>query len=316
MNKPLALFVTGLVALGCLSSAAIAQKKTRKKHASRTSGDTLRNYMLKKGQPVVVEDPGESYQPGTDVPMNKRVAVKGLGKFVQPFVGTDPGRLAPGQSGELRIILALKGVYVFEDGLHLTLRYRREQGQVSFGNWHLLPAHKGKLDTVYQGLQVYDNTATIVIPISIGGSAGYGEKTVGFEVEADVTNGKTGIFWGRHTMDVRGKVVVGPPLPVIQDSPDDDFTPDAAPIVGATASDRRAGVAEPATLARAADARPATLTAADGTPMPGSSNARRPDGEDLGVAEDGPGGVSILLYAVPGALLLLLLAMALGKGRK
>lgn len=316
MNKLLAILVAGLIALACLSPTATAQKKTKKK-PGQTAGDTFRQYRIKQGEPGVVPDPGETYTPGTAVPLDKRVPVKGLGKFVQPFVGTDPGRLAPGQSGELKIVLALKGVYVFEEGMHLVMRYRREQGQISFGNSHLLPAGIGKLKTVYQGLPVYDNTATIVIPVSIGGAAVYGQKTVGFEVEVDVTNGKTGIFHGRHTMDVRGKILVGPPLPVIQSNAVDESNTISAEsmAVGADARELYNALPQPASAGRSGGAREALKTASEPMPNAGGAAESGADGPALDMQEGEGESNSRLIYAVPVILLLLILAMALAKGK-
>ena len=316
MNKPLVLFVAGLIALGCLSSTATAQKKTRQR-ATRSASDTQRDYRLKKGLPVVEEDSGETYQPGTNVALDRRVAVKGLGKFVQPYVGTDPGRLAPGQSGELRMVLALKSIYVFEDGMHFSLRYRREQGQISFGNWSLFPPRIGKLDTFFRGLKVYDNTATIVIPVSIGGSAAYGEKAVGFEVEVDVTNGKTGIFHGRHTMDVRGKILVGPPLPVIQENLEAETisVSDENEFVGETAGNLRTGTGESVSAPRTSGTR-STLLVADGSPArTGGVDHAVSAGEAADLDESEQEGSNLMIYSVPAVLLLLILAMAYGKGK-
>ncbi|MHC5062428.1 MAG: hypothetical protein ACYTG5_00470 [Planctomycetota bacterium] len=319
MKQLLVPFLSGLLAMAVAVPEARCQKKPiprpGKRAAQQVKGDSRANYLKEQGKQHVFEDPGEEYQPGTNVPLNKRVAIKGLGNFVQAFVGTDPGRLAPGQSGELRVVLALKGKYVMEEGAHVSLRYRRQQGKVSLGQWRLLPASIGKLNTTFRGRRVYDNTATITIPVSIGSESMYGQKNLGLEVEVDVSNGETGGFHGRYMMDVRAKLEVGRPLPTIKA---DDSEPDvAAPVVGVDSSNSMD--ASRGSVARDGDLSPEPVSgeelvgAGSGDLQAGPRNSG-PDStaENLTSSE---GGINWLLWSVPGAFLLLLLAMALRKGK-
>ncbi len=321
MKQLLASLLLGLFATCVVAPELPGQRKTPPKPGKKSAkqvvkGDSLTNYRIDRGEKAIFEDPGEEYQPGSNVPLHKRVAIKGLGSFVQAFVGTDPGRLAPGQSGELRVILALKGKYVLEDGMHLDLRYRRKQGKISLGQWHLLPAGVGKLDTQFKGRSVYDNTATIAIPVSVGSQAIYGQKHLGLEVEVDVSNGESGGFHGRYMMDVRAQIEVGRPLPVIKQNDEDREI--AAPLVSASGT----GGAEPSQSSSAGGGELSTepvtgeelVGAGAGDLQPGRvGEAPGSSSESLGTS--GEGGINWLLYSVPAVLLLLLLAMALRKSK-
>jgi len=140
-------------------------------------------------------------------------SLKGLLAYAAPILMTKPSRIAPGQSGEIFVILALQGDAVIQSGNSMEFKYESEQGPIMLGSFQVNPPKPGKLASVFKDQPVHDNTATVRIPITVGSNARYGDYPVGLAMEIEVSDGKTGSLLGRYHEVGSVSVVVGRPEP-------------------------------------------------------------------------------------------------------
>jgi hypothetical protein len=172
--------------------------------------------------------PGQDIPPGGDAtereaggdtppPEPERTDLKtlreGLERYAAPVVAVRPGRLAPGQNGELHLILALQGSTVLRPDGHFRLDYASEQGPVSLGGWTPRPPAPATLAKAFAGQAVYDNTMVVVVPIAVAADAPHGPARVTLTVESDVFDGDSGELRGRFGATAQGDVTIGAPLP-------------------------------------------------------------------------------------------------------
>ncbi len=137
----------------------------------------------------------------------------GLNKFAHSVLAFRPERIAPGESGNAHLVLALRSLAVLKVGTHFELDYKRVQGPIQLGEWRLEEPRRGTLPTLFKGFVVYDNTAMAVIPVSVAADASHQAHLVRIDVVADVTDAQTAHYRGRFSETVRGRLEVGPAIP-------------------------------------------------------------------------------------------------------
>jgi hypothetical protein len=139
----------------------------------------------------------------------------GLARYAALNVGQRPRRVAPGQSGELVIVVSLRGEYVMKTSGH-NLVYSREMGPLQLGEWSMLPPEPAGLYPEFAGQAIYDNTATVVVPFTVDPEAEFGKVPVRLAANMEITHAHTGQAMGTFIGEAIGNVNVGPPLPVVQ----------------------------------------------------------------------------------------------------
>lgn len=273
--------------------------------------------------PAAQEPPPESGDGGAEVPPDfdpdsgmERVvttnenegSLKGLLAYAAPILMIKPSRIAPGQSGEIFVILALQGDAVIQPGDFLNFKYELLQGPITLGSFQVDPAKPGKLSSVFKDRPVYDNTVTVRIPIVVGSQARHGDYPIGVGMEVEVSSGKTGASLGRFSEVGSVSVVVGRPEP--------RPVPRVKPAEALTQPTAAEGPAEPgATASKEAPKDPVrsqvqsgdgAMTAPVGVPAAGAEDGA---GGEVYVGEEGNLVRGVLFIA--GGLLLVMLGFIL-----
>ena len=125
----------------------------------------------------------------------------------------DPVRIPPSSTGEIVVVLTLMNSAVITPDAPFRIEYERRQEPITLADWRLQPARPGTLSTRYRGQPVYDNTATVRIPVQVDGATPHGKYPVDLKVEVPLTNGDNAAPLGVFRTSVRAEVVVGPPVP-------------------------------------------------------------------------------------------------------
>lgn len=134
------------------------------------------------------------------------------------FVATcRPPRLMPGESGTLLITAILQGAAVLPAPLQMMMTPRVTQGSVAFGAMVAQPAQPGVLAKGYLGRPVYENTAVMEVPVTMGANAKLGSKQpVAVDLQFDIFDGTStqvvGRFIERVTTDVEVGQYIDPPI--------------------------------------------------------------------------------------------------------
>jgi hypothetical protein len=238
----------------------------------------------------------------------------GLRSWVVPILSFKPRRLAPGETGEAHIVLALQRSAVIRPSDHLELNYSQQQGPIGLGPWRALEAGLGTLPTAFKGQPCYDNTVTLILPVTVAAGTPYQDYTLQFGIVSDIVDGDSGAVQGRFTMDFTGPLTVGDPLPrpVPRPGAGTGATEASSP-AEAVGSTRAAPEGDEPSLA--GDRASTGPSGASVSAVPGEMPAGelRTDG-DLPMPEPAGGAASLLL--VGGGVLVLALVVLLLVGRR
>lgn len=144
-----------------------------------------------------------------------------LASYAYAHVTTRPRRLAPGETGELVIVLALQAPVVVPGDASVTLTYDPQQAPLKLGTYRMLPPKPGTLETKFKGQLVHDNTLTVEVPVGIDPQAEFGEALVALTLKTTLSHGATGVAMGEMVMPINGRIKVGRsvPRPVARDNP-------------------------------------------------------------------------------------------------
>ena len=280
------------------------------------------------GQGETKEDPGAD---GTGA-VGVAAPGEALANSCSVLAMLNPPRLAPGETGTLTLICALQHRSVIQAEANWKLTYaptQGEKGEIILGAWQLKPPGLGTLEEKFKGKPVYDNQASIQIPVSIAAGTPFGKYRISTQLEVPLTDGSTGQVLGLYKTQAGVEVQVGAamPRPIVRGAqpktggipvtagPGDTVTPGVAPV----GSDAGKGTSPKATPPVGQGARPQPVTkpagVSDGAPANSAQGA-----SDLtpGQTPDEPGeprSFPILpIAAGAGVLLLLIAVLARRKG--
>jgi hypothetical protein len=150
------------------------------------------------------------------VPGGKAVASvsirRDLASFMSPIVGVKPRRVAPGQSGEVSIVLSMQPGYVLLPG-QIDVAYARSNAAMEFGDWSIDDPKKGLAEGPFHGQPVYENYARITIPFTVSAEADMTKWAASFAITATVTDASSGASRGESQGHAATQIDVGPALP-------------------------------------------------------------------------------------------------------
>ena len=232
-----------------------------------------------------------------------------LASFMTPIVGVSPRRVAPGQSGEVSIVLSMQPGYVLLPG-QIDLSYPRSNDAMEFGDWTIDDPKKGLADGPLRGQPIYENYARIRVPFTVGAEAQMAKWAAAFTITATVTDASSGGNRGESQGHAATQIDVGPALPtpgvsmVRAGSAAGGARPDAAPTgVGTTAADPAASAGGARNPIGAQLVDPESQVGA--TAMPGMPSAPSPGAM--------AGSISLITLVAGGALLLVLGLLVFGR---
>lgn len=203
--SPLVVFLTAVLPL---TTALFAQEGAR---GSQHPGVGLR----KARQEVSDKQRGEESKGGkwaTLTPEERlNASVRRNSKGQCRFVATcRPPKLMPGESGTLLITAILQGAAVLPAPLQMTMIARNPRGSVALGAMVANPAQLGVLAKGYLGRPVYENTAVLRVPVTMGTDAKLGSKQpVALDLQFDIFDGTSAQVVGRFIERVTTKIEVG-----------------------------------------------------------------------------------------------------------
>ncbi len=123
-----------------------------------------------------------------------------------PLVSVKPRRLAPGQLGDLYVVVTLgRGGNVVLSGAIAELRLSPDAGPFQFGNPTLDPTGNGR--------PVYEDTLLFRVPVTVRPDAEKKRHPVAGVVRLELVDGKSGRPVGVFESQLRGTITVGAPLP-------------------------------------------------------------------------------------------------------
>ena len=136
--------------------------------------------------------------------------VTDVGGMVHCEAYSMPRRMAPGQSGALKVMALLSGHYVALPGSHIKLSLEPVDGLV-FGVPVLQTAPAGTRPGKFLGQPVYDDFILFDVPLSISDEVKALNKRIILKgkLYLEVHNGKTGAKVGAFVAEVVGRVDVG-----------------------------------------------------------------------------------------------------------
>ena len=122
-----------------------------------------------------------------------------------------PERLLPGRSGTLIVTMVFEGDSVMPSPPNLICRAVGGPPDLLFGDYQLEPAPLGgKQAKSYAGVPVYDNWATLRIPVTLAAQVALGQERQGcLEMTFDLYNAVSGQPVGRFIENVQVKVEAG-----------------------------------------------------------------------------------------------------------
>jgi hypothetical protein len=178
-----------------------AEAVRRKQAASRADGEDAS---------IVKEKEAKEWESLTPEQRLARTATHGAGSYLRIDAAVHPPRLLPGQTGIVKVTLALLGDAVIPSPAPLTWQTASIQGDLSLGQATLLPARSSNLAKGYAGQQVYDSWAIAELPITVAPAAKLGAK-VPFRVSltVDLYSGGSATPIGRFIDHANGVVEIG-----------------------------------------------------------------------------------------------------------
>jgi len=222
-----------------------------------------------------------------------------------------PPKLMPGQSGTLLITAILQGAAVLPAPLQMTMTPRSAPESVAVGDMMARPAQPGVMAKGYLGRPVYENTAILEVPITMGNEAKLGSKQpVALDLKFDIYDGSTAQIVGRFVERVSANVEVGQYID---------------PVVAGRKAKPTIEVSEPAIKVDDPVAPPEAKT--DRDPIEVTNTAGNVPQPDNNVVDDGPeeavgsgelpsteeDGMPIALIAGGGAFLLIIVLLMMRK---
>lgn len=136
-----------------------------------------------------------------------------LASFMTPIVGVTPRRVAPGQSGEVSIVLSMQPGFVLLPG-QVDVAYARSNKAMEFGDWTIDEPKKGLADGPLRGQAIYENYARIRIPFTVDAEAEMTKWAASFTITATVTDASSGGSRGESQGHAATQIDVGPALPI------------------------------------------------------------------------------------------------------
>jgi hypothetical protein len=132
------------------------------------------------------------------------------GSMIHCEAYSKPRRMAPGQSGALKVMGLLSGHYVALPGSHIKLSLEPVEGLV-FGVPVLQAAPAGTRPGKFQGKPVYDDFILFDVPLSVSDKVKAPNKRIFLKgkLYLEIHNGKTGAKVGAFVANVAGRVDVG-----------------------------------------------------------------------------------------------------------
>ena len=149
-------------------------------------------------------------------PTNRKAATPAMNKYVSSTVAIRPRRLAPGASGEISLVLIFHRTGLIKGSAPMSLKYGSRQGPFSLGDWSIAEPKPSSYYPQFDSIPVYDDTATITVPITVGPDTKHGRYQIHFELESPLADGESGKELGLHKMVCAGVIEVGDPLPVVR----------------------------------------------------------------------------------------------------
>lgn len=306
MHLPRLLFLVTALATWATAPALAAQ-----------DGDGDGDAAKAEGRVIIEEDGGVI----TEEIKEKREAMKaaggpppvssGLERYLQAIVSVEPGRVAPGAGGTLKVSLGLREGAVIAGTGELRVTIVPEQGPLRFGPAEVSPPTIASQSPGFRGQPAWENYALAVMPVAVAAGTEFGKYAVIVHVEASVSDADTGELIGRYQMSPRGEVVVGPPMatPVPRSG---------AGVAGTSGGGVAGSTGSGTVLAGRSDdiERPdREATGASLEPAPSRPNTEAGSGEDLSAPPSGEDGGFVWILAAAGAVVLSVLAVAVLKRR-
>ncbi|MGE0143060.1 MAG: hypothetical protein AB7T19_07215, partial [Planctomycetota bacterium] len=230
----------------------------------------------------------------------------GLERFVQAIVSVEPGRIAPGAGGSLKVSLGLREGAVIAGTGDLRVTIVPEQGPLRFGPAEVSPPTIASQSPGFRGQPAWETYALAAMPVAVAPGTAFGKYQVIVHVEASVSDPDSGELIGRFRMSPRGEVVVGPPM--------------ATPVprtgsgtAGATAGDAAGASGAGTAIAGRGDEidEPGrATTGASLEPAPTRSNAEAGPDDGPSAPPSGEDGGFVWTLAIAGAVVLGVLAFA------
>lgn len=122
----------------------------------------------------------------------------------------DPVRLAPGQTGLLRLVMVFEGEAVMLAPANLQPIFTPDQGPLKLGSFTVRPASPGKVAPAYRGQPVYDNYAIVEVPVTMDSTARVGVKfPVNLAFQFDLHHGVRAQPIGTFTEHARVEIECG-----------------------------------------------------------------------------------------------------------
>jgi len=121
-----------------------------------------------------------------------------------------PPKLMPGQSGTLLITAILQGSSVLPAPMQMQMTPRVAPESLTLGDMEVQPAEPGVLAKGYLGRPVYENTAIIEVPVTMGNGAKVGSKQpFAVDMRFDIYDGNSTQVVGRFIERVTANIEVG-----------------------------------------------------------------------------------------------------------
>jgi hypothetical protein len=297
---------TILVSLACVLALPLGAQEEQKPPGSGRTGQTGETGTA--GATGNAGDPDQTKEgvvdpAGADPNVVKNEA--GMLTFMAPVVSTLPQRLAPGETGELVVVLSLQSNAVVLPSDTLTVTYEPTQGPLALGSWAALPAKPSLLYPRFKEQTLWEKYLQFSMPISVAAKTAHGKYQVKLAITVQVTNGLTGDRIATPHGEVTGDVVVGNPVPRPAVAIPAGKTGSAATPAGAGTS-KSAPAAGQGSGKRAGEAPPRGGKIAGQDLGPGAGEPARHDAA-AGSGDEIEGGES-------GTLMLWLIAAVLGLG--
>lgn len=222
-----------------------------------------------------------------------------------------PPKLMPGESGTLLITAILQGAAVLPAPLQMIMTPRVKPESVAIGDMMARPAQPGVLAKGYLGRPVYENTAILEVPITMGNTAKVGSKQpVAMDLQFDIYDGTSAQVVGRFVERVATDIEVGKYIdPVVAGR-----TPKAAPEENKAVKVSEPAVApEKATDVKPVEYKPTPVNVPQ--PVDDTNEADVPEpveSGDLPTTEE-EGGMPFMLVGGLGVFLLLIVALMMRK---
>jgi hypothetical protein len=306
MQLPRLLFLVTALATWASAPALAAQ-----------DGDGDGDAAKAEGRVIVEEDGGVI----TEEIKEKREAMKaaggpppvssGLERYVQVIVSVEPGRVAPGAGGTLKVSLGLREGAVIAGTGDLRVTIVPEQGPLRFGPAEVSPPTIASQSPGFRGQPAWETYALAALPVAVAPGTEFGKYQVIVHVEASVSDADTGELIGRYRMSPRGEVVVGPPMAT-------PIPRTGAATAGSTSGDAAGSSGAGTVLAGRSDdiERPdRAATGANLEPAPSRPDAEAGSAEDPSAPPSGEDGGFVWILAAAGAVVLGVLAVAALKRR-